>query len=33
MVCEAYCSLRVGMDPELVRSDRAKYLRKVIKTS
>ena len=29
--CQAYSSLRGGMDPELVRQDRVRYLRKVIK--
>ena len=31
LVCEAYSSLREGMDPELVRRDREMYLRQVIK--
>ena len=31
LVCEAYSSLREGMDPELVRRDRVMYLRQVIK--
>ena len=31
LVCQAYSSLREGMDPELVRRDRVVYLRQVIK--
>ena len=31
LVCEAYAAFRVGLDPELVRDDRVRYLRQVIK--